>query len=258
MDFKIAKINSEISAEAQKYYTIAFQKALSNKSPLKIEVDNYLSSRGLLNAEQEEKDREKLDREIKDLEKVLRSAQLNGQKMTPREGRDIAILIRQKRRELSDIGTSRSNMYDQTAEKQGENERIQYLVYATCIDNKSGRRYWDSFDDFKNETNSDSITSAFKKFYSEIGNINLDTIADTYENKWLKRMKFADPEGNLVDEKGRRVDEDGRLVNKDGRFIDEDGDFVDKYGNKVNEAGELLMRDEWGVLEEMSDEAPKD
>jgi hypothetical protein len=245
MEFKVTKINDEITKQANKHYTSAFQQALMNKAMLRLEVDNLLSSKNLLNREQEEEDRETLEKEIKLLEIQLKSAQLNGQRMTKAEGRQIAIDIRNKRRELNSIGASRGDMYDQTAEKQAENERIQYMVYATCLNPETGRRFWDSYEDFKLEKNTELVTGAFKAFYLEVANINLDAVSETYENKWLRRAGFLSESGKLIDLEGRLVDEEGRLINEEGRFVDQNGNLVDRYGNRVDENGELQIEDGW-------------
>lgn len=246
--FKVKPISQEIQLESNKYYYQAFTDALNSGYQLRVEIENMLKNRGLLDTEADDKKIDTLRKEIKDLEIQLRKGTKDGKRMTKEEGREIALQIRNKRQELNTIGTAISTYFNNSAESYADNERLQYFVYACTVGAEDGSACWKSFETFKNEANAELIQEAIRTFISSSVGVDRDYEKTLYENQWLVKMGFMDSQLRLVRADGKLVDEDGRLINEDGRFVDANGDFMDKHGNRIDKDGNLLVEDTWGVL----------
>lgn len=245
--YKIADISQKDQSEAKIHQNRALQTALDQGMQLNAEVDMMLESRGLLNPTAESDKIEQLQKQIADMTVTLKKGVRNGQRMTKEEGRELAIAIRNKRRELSRVGDSVTGYYDGTADSYARNEWIQYLIYATTIDVETGRRHWSAYDTFKSDFGSDNPVSkeATTNFLRKLYNVDSDSENAYYENKWLRRMSFMDDKFRLVDSKNRLVDDKGRLIDEDGYFVNESGNRVDKFGNLLDDKGQLLVEDGW-------------
>jgi hypothetical protein len=245
--YKVKTINQEIQLESNKYYHTAFNNALASGYNLRIEIENMLKSRGLLDTSADDKKLEEIRKEIKSLEIELRRGTRNGKRLSKDEGRELALQIKTKRNELSAIGTTLSSYFSESAETYADNERLQYFIYACTVNAETGEPCWKSFEVFKNSSNSALINEAIKTFVSVSAGVDKDYEKNLYENQWLIKMGFMDNQLRLT-KNCKLVDSDGRLINEDGRFIDENGGFVDMYGNSIDKEGNLLVEDTWGVL----------
>jgi hypothetical protein len=245
--YKVKTIDQEIQLESNKYYHNAFNTALSNGYNLKIEIENLLKARGLLDTSTDDQKLSDLRKQIKELEIQLRKGTKDGKRMSKDEGRELALQIKAKRQEINAIGTTLSSYFSDSAESYADNERLQYFIYACTVDAESGDLCWKSFDAFKTEAGSDLVSEAIKTFVSVSAGVDKDYEKNLYENQWLVKMGYMDSQLRLV-KGGKLVDEQGRLINEDGRFIDENGNFVDIYGNPIDKDGNLLVEDTWGVL----------
>ena len=169
----------------------------------------------------------------------------DGSRMTKEDGKLIAFKMRDLRTELNGIGRDRSECYSNCAERQAENEQMQYFIYA-CTRKSDGSHAWTSFEEYKEyDPSSELSNQAATCFLSNVMGLDEDVDGQFYENQWLKRMGFMNDEYQLIDSDGRTVDEEGRLINSDGRFVNEDGDLVDIYGNIIDEDGNLVVEDGW-------------
>lgn len=241
---KIVPINASVRLDSNKYYSKAFNEALANGQSLKIEIEKMLESRGLLDTSVEDKKDEETRAKLKTLEITLRKGVINNAKMTKEQGRAIALEMRKLRAGLGRRGRSLQDYFDNTVESYAENERLQFFIYATTVDAKTGNKYWKSFEDFKQD-NSDTSRNASQKFIEVLTDVNFDFEKEIYENKWLINRGYMNSELKLINAEGKLVDEDGRLIDVEGRFVDAVGGYVDMFGNPIDKDGKLLIEDVW-------------
>jgi len=250
INLKIISITPEIRQESQKIYSQSMMEALHNNMMLRAEAEDILEERGLIDFDQQEKRADELRKELRDLEKKLRSAKRSdGTRMSKEEGKELAFKMRQLRHDIAGIGQYLSDFLNHTVENYASNAQMQYFIYACTVYSDSGKRYWASFEDFKNDTSSPVVELAISNFITASAGLDQDYTKSFYENQWLVRMGFMNNDLQLIDGAGRLVDEEGRLINDDGRFVNEDGQLVDQFGNLVDEKGNLIMGDGWGDTE---------
>jgi hypothetical protein len=245
---KTVNISPEIRSESNQFYSNAFDKALADGYKLRLECEKLLEQRGLLDTALQDKQIEDLRAKIKKHEIELRSARINGRRLSKDEGFKLALQIRKLRKELNGVGAGLSDFFKNSAESIADNERFQYLIYACTIRQDTGERYWGSYDEMKNESEQAIYTAAINSFVKLSMGVEQDLENPFYENQWLQRMGYANKKGELVDSKGRLIDENGRLVNSEGYFVNEEGKRVDIYGNLVDDKGNLLVEDGWEVM----------
>lgn len=249
VEIKCVPINSEIRLESQKFYSKAFAFALENDFPLKAEYERTLRRKGLFNFEDEEKQVEDIQKEIKKLSTQLWSARKpDGSKMTKQEGRELALKIKAKRDSISEITSTFSDMFSNTAEQYASNEQLQYLLYSCIMDVDTGERYWHSFESYKSDLESGDnpvIKESMNLFIAVSHGVDENYQAKLPENSWLIKMGFMNGKCQFIDTQGRLVDSEGRLINSDGRFIDENGNFIDSGGNPVDKDGNPIFEDGW-------------
>lgn len=249
VNIKCIPVNSEIRMESQRYYSKAFAFALENDFPLKAEYERVLRKKGLFNLDEEEKQVEKIRKDIKDLEVRLWSARRpDGTKMTKEEGKQLALEIKDKRDSMNDVVGSISDIFANTAEHYASNEQLQYLLFASTINTDTGERYWANFDLYKSDTeNGDNpvLKEAMSLFVEVSAGKEDDYRKKLPENSWLIKMGFMNEKIQFIDTKGRLVDRNGKLINSDGRYITESGEFVDEFGNKVDKEGNAIYEDGW-------------
>lgn len=246
--YKVLSITPEIQLESQKHYAKAFDKALEDGAPLHVQIKAMLEQRKLLDGRSDEEKLQALRKDIKDLELRLRRGVIDGKRMTPKQGRELALQIRSKRAEISSIGSDIASLFSGTAENQADNERYQYFIYACTVNDYDGKRVWNSFEDFKAaDSKSDLVQKALNTFLTVSAGIDKNYEKNRYENQWLIKMKFMNDAMQFIREDGKAVDEDGRLIDAEGRFINESGDYVDIFGNAIDKDGNLLEKDTWGV-----------
>lgn len=246
VNLKVISITPEIRQESQKVYAHAMLEALGNDMLLRAEANDILEERGLLNIEQQEKKADDLRKQLKEMEKQLRSARnTDGSKMTREQGKSLALKMRDLRSEISSIGQDLSDFYSNTVEHYASNEQMQYFVYACTIYQVGGKRYWPSFEDFKKDTSSPVFESAISNFVSMSAGVDQDFTKSFYENQWMIRMGYMNDKLQLIDSEGRLIDENGRLINDKGQWVNENGHLIDAYGNLIDDKGNLIMEDGW-------------
>lgn len=250
VEIKCIPINQEIRMESQKYYSKAFIYALENNFPLRAEYEKILRKKGLLDLEEEEKQIEKIRKDLKDMEIRLRSARRqDGTKMTKEEGRSLALSMIDKRNSISDITSSLSDVFSNTAEQYASNEQLQYLLFASTINNATGETYWANFDVYKSDIENNPENPVLKAimpvFLSLSSGIEGNYELKYPENAWLIKMGFMNEKLQFIDSQGRLVDRNGKLINEEGRYVDEAGNYIDEFGNKVDEEGLLIIEDGW-------------
>lgn len=247
-ELAISKLTPKIKLEGDIHYNNAFSEAIVNKLFLRCQINSMLEERGVFDSKAVKVKTQKLRSELRSLEVQLKSARKEGRKMTKSEGREIALRMRETRKELMNIGGDITRYYNNTVESVSDNERLNYFVYALTVHADTGKNYWKSYDEFKSDDSpvkSSAVDAFIKSFY---GN-DIDAEKDLSENAWLIRHKFMDEKLRLLDEKGRVINSNGHLINDDERLINADGQLVDEFDNLIDDNGNLLAADGWEETE---------
>ena len=223
--------------EANEIRARSFNEALSRGDLLRDQLEGELRKRKLWNDEQEQ-EYQTLRQEVLDGDFKL---QKGGIKLN--QARHIALTMSNKRNEMIDLLSSRTELDSNTCEGKADAARFNFLFACCLVYDDTGKQYFPNrLDDYlKKADDAVSIRGATEFYYLISGNSSIDD--QLPENQFLKKFKF-------VDDKLRLIDKDGRLVDKDGHHIDEYGNLiqwnedntstkVDVTGRPVNEAGDF-------------------
>lgn len=132
---------------------------------------------------------------------------------------------------------------ENTVEGYAENERLNYILYATTVYKDSGERVFESFEDFENSTfladnNAEKyqlIMAAFEAYKSRLQN-SVQTILDMNpENTFFKRFKFINDNGDFIDKEGKPIDSNGDKVLEVLPKIEKPIPFLDDDGNPIED-----------------------
>ena len=204
----IRKPNYEDIEQADKVYAVKVASLVRENSNkrllLRSQIDDFLKQAGIWTKDDDTKVR-KLHSEINSL-----ISKIAGGGMKLSEGRKICIDVMQKRREIIQTTMKRQVFDDTTIESMAEAEKIDYFIYSCTVYSDSGKNYWESFEDMKN----DKLSEVYRRSYSAalelIYNVSPDFEKEFPENKWLRKYSFIDKELNYIDRKtGRKVDQNG-------------------------------------------------
>lgn len=215
-------------AEAQIIANKTFAKAVMNGAPVKLALEEILKKQGIWN---DDKQKELDDYNEKIREKLIK---LKGGKMKLNEGRQLAVDIRVLRMQRTELLMER-NAYDEyTAENLSENAKFDYLV-SVCTVKEDGSPYFESVDDYKDNTAAVGFEAA-AKLATMIHGLDEKWESELPENKFLAKYKFVDEDLRLVDKDGNYVTVDGKQIDEQFRYV-KDGKFVDADGNLVDDDG---------------------
>ena len=224
--------------EADHIYATKIAALVKESSPrkkllLRSDVDKFLKANGVWTQE----DEDNVAKFRTEIEANL--AKLNKGGMKRSEGKQLAMEITDKRREIIRIMTKRQIFDDVTIESMAENEKVDYLIYICTVYADSGDNYWDSFEDMKNDKLSEAYRKASIIVAETVYNIDPNFERNLPENKWLHKYGYIDDELNYVDPKtGERVNRDGKpvkqleeelkeLIEKSNSDIKEEAPFID-------------------------------
>lgn len=202
--------HEEIS-EAEKIYaskvSALIREGNKNRLVLRQEVDKFLKESGIWT----DNDEQGIQKATEYIAESLAKIKKGGIKLS--EGRQLAISIMDKRKEIFTALRKRQILDDSTIEAVAENEKNDYIVFACTEFADDGQKYWSSFEDMKNDKLSDSYNKASGAAIEVIYGLNPNYETELPENKWLKKYKFIDEEMNYVDRQtGKRVDRDGKPI----------------------------------------------
>lgn len=174
---------------------------------LRSQLNDYLRGAGVW-TDKDDQDVRKLQLDIAEL---LEKIKKGGVKLS--EGKEIALQISNKRREIVRINQKRQIFDDTTIESIAENDKIDYLIYSCTVYADDGRNYWESFEDMKNDKLNEVYREAARLSMKSLFNIDPQFEKNLPENKWLKKYNFVDEDLNYIDRKtGERVDREGRPI----------------------------------------------
>ncbi len=218
--------------EADKVYAIKMGTLIRDepKILLRQNLDQHLRGAGIWT----EEDDEKLSQLNKDVDRLLDKVRKGGQKLS--EGRRLCIEVMDKRKEMVKIGEKRRAFENITAEYLAEAEKMDYIIYISTVYADSGKNYWESLDDLREDKRTvayeQAYLSALQKFFGVDGEFE----KRLPENKWLKKYGFVDDNLNYVDRKT--------------------GDKVDRDGNSIKSIEEQIVKEAENLIGEIQEEAP--
>lgn len=170
----------------------------------------------------------------KEIETLLSSLRKGGLKLS--EGRKLAVSVTEKRKELISAMNKRRVFDEVTIESIAENERNDYFVYVCTVYSDSGDKYWESFEDMKN----DKLNNVYSKAVSACTEViyGVDDQFETRlpENRWLKKYGYVDGDLRYVDRKT--------------------GEHVDKEGNPISQLQDQFKKDIDNLQGEIVEEVP--
>lgn len=225
-DYYIAPVTSKILTEAQKVYNRSFQSSLKDGALLRKRLDRYMRDQNLWDDKREE-EYSNLTKAIADVE-----YRLNKGGIKVNEARELAIKLREDRDTLRDLISERSYMDSLTAEGQADNQRFNYLVSACTMSGLTRKPVFTSMDDYLEKINDDLAIVCAQKFANYMYGLDENFDANLVENKFLKRFKFIDDKGRLINKDGQLISESGELIDEEGYRL-KDGQRVDVNGNPI-------------------------
>ena len=211
-----------------------FNEALSRGDMLRDQLEGELRKRKLWNDEREQ-EYQTLRQEVLDGEYAL---QKGGIKLS--QARDTALQMSDKRAEMVELLSSRTDLDSNTCEGKADAIRFNYLFAHCLVYDETGEPYFpNKLDDYlENQNDPVAIAGATEFYYLISGSDSVDEKLP--ETKFLKKFKF-------YNDAGRLIDQDGRLITRDGKHIDEDGNYVkweeDGTSTKIDNLGRPVKED---------------
>lgn len=176
---------------------------------LKSEVETFLKENNIWT----DADQVKIEEIQSTIDTLLNKLRKGGEKISV--GRKVCIEVADLRQQLMQKASKRQVLYDQTIEAIAEVEKVEYLIYTCTVYAEDGKNYWDSFEDMKNDQDSNVYKQASQYVYQVVFNLNPDFENRLPENRWLKKYNFIDDKFNFIDRKtGERVDRSGNPIEK--------------------------------------------
>ena len=214
-----------------------FNESLSRGDLLREQLEGELRKRKLWNDDREQL-YQTLRKEVVDGEFKLKKG---GIKLS--QAKQIALEMADKRAEMVELLSSRTDLDSNTCEGKADSARFNYLFACCLVYDETGEPYFpNKLDDYLRQQDDPVVVYAATEFYYLIsGTDNIDEKLP--ENQFLKKFKF-------IDDQLRLIDADGRLINQDGQHIDEQGNLIrwnkdgtcskiDTSGRTVNEEGDF-------------------
>lgn len=234
----VKRPNSRQLGEAQIVASKIAAKLFSENAAItRLKLNDYMRANGLWSDEKETKIVE-LSNKIADLERKLnKGGNLN-------KARELALEIRKLRFEQTLLVMEKKQLDSYTVEGQVDNAKFDYLC-SVCLLNEEGDPLFSSLEEYYENAERDEVVRAAEELANLYYNFDHKWQDSLPENKFLKKYKFVDSNGRLINKEGKLVDVDGRLINENGRLVDENGVLIDREGNIVDENGNLVGEPEF-------------
>lgn len=223
--------------EAAKIYSNEiFSKLINSKNVvLRANLAKHMKELGLWD-DDKEKELQKLNKEVEDLEAVFRKGGIGKNAAKAK-----AIELRKKRFARTFLLAETYRLDSLTLEGQVENAEFDALV-SLCLHNDEGKLMFASVDEYLENADKEHIARAAEKMASTVYGLNEDYRKDLPENKFLldygfcdEKLRLVNSDKKLVNEQGKFINENGQLLNEKGELIDEDGNLVDEQGKRKEE-----------------------
>ena len=216
-----------------------FNEALSRGDLLRDQLEGELRKRKLWTDERER------------IYQTLRTEVLDGEFRLKRggiklsEAKSLALEMGEKRNEMVELLSSRTDLDSNTCEGRADAARFNYL-YAHCLvyDETDEPYFANGIDDYLANTEDEVAGAGATEFYYLIsGTENVDSTLP--ENQFLHKFKFVNDDLKLIDKAGKLINQDGKHIDEYGNFItwNKDGTStkVDPTGRPVTDEGRFFV-----------------
>ena len=159
------------------------------------------------------------------------------------EAKEKAVDMRRKRAEMVDMLSSRTDLDSITCEGKADAVRFNFLFANCLVYNDSGGLYFNNgLSDYLLNQGDPVASMGATEFYYLISDSD-DVDSRLPENQFLKKYKFTNEDGQLVDKDKRLVDTEGRHIDEYGNYIkwtsEEEFIYVDFEGRQLTEQGDF-------------------
>ena len=245
----VKKPSQKELSDSQIAYNKAWKKAIDENVMIRAKLNDYLSAQGIW-SEDKQKQYEEFVRKINDKELVLKKGGIPLKK-----AKGIAVELKRLRADFRELISERTSYDNNTAEGVADNARFDYLVSVCVLDPSNNKSIFKNLDDYNEKSSEAWAIKAASELANFLYNLDPDYENSLEENVFLKKFKF-------VDDKGRLVNKDGHLISIDTegveRLIDEEGYYVayEEDGTKyyINRSGERIERSQDIVQEAFLDD----
>lgn len=237
--------------EAQKTYNVAFKDALSSGAIFRQKLSDAMKEQGLW----DDNKQAQLTSLLAELNQSELKLKKGGKNFRLSDAAKLAFRMTEIRREIGELRYVFAELDSSTIQGQAENAKLNYLVYACLVYNKTEKRFYKDFSEFQSHSNDVVAQTAFQKLMElQYGQ---DETNNLPEYKFLRQYKFVDENNRRINKDGHFVDEEGRLIDENYNYVayDENGDkyLVDAEGNPIHSDGEYKVDFE-GFLDDESGE----
>lgn len=237
--YSVVRPNIQVLTGANKIRRETFNQELESGSLLRDQLEEELRKRELWSDEREA-NYQRLRVEIVDREYKLAAG---GIKLS--EAKQLALEMKQKREEMVELLSSRTDLDSNTCEGRADAMRFNYLFANCLVYSDSGEKYFkNGLNDYLlNQEDLVALVGASEFFYliSETDQVD-DKLP---ENKFLKQFNFVNEKYQLVDKEGRLVDQEGKHIDENGNLIqwvnDKDFIYVDINGRQLDDDGNFKV-----------------
>lgn len=237
--YSVLRPTIQVLTEANKIRRETFNQELEAGSLLRDQLEEELRKRELW-SDDREANYQRLRAEIVDGEYKLAAG---GIKLS--DARQIALDMKDKREQMVDLLSSRTDLDSNTCEGRADAMRFNYLFANSLVYSDSGEKYFENGLNsyLLNQDDPVALVGASQFFYliSETDQVD-DKLP---ENKFLKQFNFVNESYQLVDKEGRLVDQEGKHVDENGNLIkwlnDKDFIYVDINGRQLDDQGNFKV-----------------
>lgn len=239
VNYSVVRPNIQVLTGANKIRRETFNQELESGSLLRDQLEEELRKRELW-SDDREANYQRLRVEIVDREYKLAAG---GIKLS--EAKQLALEMKQKREEMVELLSSRTDLDSNTCEGRADAMRFNYLFANCLVYSDSGEKYFkNGLNDYLlNQEDLVALVGASEFFYliSETDQVD-DKLP---ENKFLKQFNFVNDKYQLVDKEGRLVDQEGKHIDENGNLIqwvnDKDFIYVDINGRQLDDDGNFKV-----------------
>jgi hypothetical protein len=225
--------------ESQIVYNKAWRKSLEENAILRQKLNDYLIEQGVW-SDAKQKQYEDYIKKINDRELLLKKGGIPLKK-----AKSIALELRKLRTEFRELIAERTGYDNNTAEGTADNVRFDYLVSVCILDPSTKQPVFKDVDDYNERGNEPWAIKAASELANFLYNLDPNYESNLPENDFLKKFKFTDEKGRLINKDKHlvSVDEAGveRLIDEDGYFIAYEADGTKYY---INREGDRVEKDE--------------
>lgn len=237
----VTKPSNEVISNADMYRAKIWNKCIRDGIITKKELKALMEERGIWDKSKSDKE-DDIGKEISTLEKNLYRGK-SGKKPKVSEGKELAVQMRDLRRDLRELIAERLALEENTAESLADNGRFDYFVANCTFFKDSDKRVYNSVEDYSSKSSDEIAFAAASMLGNILYNLDSDFEKNLPENRWLRTFELTDDEGNFVNQEGQTVDAKGNTINDMGHYLDADGNRVDVDGSPLDEEGNYILVD---------------